>query len=712
MQLDDKDLFLRHQNTTHGGLPYFYYGLGLSLLSFFFASQGYGQTDQIDQTRKEITLSTESISETRIDLLNSLAEQLYNYDPDSTFFYASIALDLSEKLDYPNGKIDALRNLGGYYNRISNYDSALYFLDLGLEAVKELDYPRGRANLLSTKARTLEDKGYLTSSFEYYLRALKIKEENGLIKELPSTLNNLGLLAYRTNEYEKSLSYFLRARQIREELGLTQNIESLLTNIALVYKEQNRIDEALQLLQESKKAAEESDDTYLLSIVQHNLGLIAYGQGNYTESIELLESALKLDQSMDELYGVTKDLIALARSHLALSNSQIAYGYLQEALKLSVDTDARILHAEIHELISEIYEKRQEWALALTYHKKFKEIHDHIFNLDSASRRKDFEERYKLEREEAAYRQLLKDREQEKDQETAQILRNGIIVLLLIMSLALIISVRSVKIHRQARQQATKQKDELERLYLETTQQKEKIESIARNLEDVNRTKDRLFSIVSHDLRSPINSLNSLMQYTLDENLSQEEFTEISHKLKNEVEHVHFTLLNLLQWAKTQMRGITTDPTHISIEELVGETLDLYRPVAQSKEIKIHNTIDPSISCWADREQVNLIFRNLVNNALKFTHQGGEISLIAEKILPATWKFTVQDSGIGMDEHTVNKLFKADFNNKRYGTAGEKGTGLGLILVKDFVEKNGGELTVESELGVGSRFSFTLPETN
>ncbi|MCC5936321.1 MAG: tetratricopeptide repeat protein [Lunatimonas sp.] len=710
MLIDKLDQFFFHQEAKPSAALAVFCGLSIAFLTVFLPPFAYTQTETATQLRQQLKVLEKATSTEKADLLNRLSQELYNYYPDSTRHYAFAALSLSKSIGYQIGIIDAYRNLGGFYNRVSKYDSARFYLDMGLLVNKDVDYPKGQANLLSTKARTFEDLGYYSSSVEYYLRALRIKEENELTSELPSTLNNLGLLASVIGENERALAFFQRALQIREQLGQTENLESLLTNIALVYKGQKKYDEASKLLENLKEAAEKSNNNYLLSIVHHNLGQIAIAEEDFPASIEHFKVSLELDREMEDYEGISADLVGLARAHLGMSNTNQAFPYLQEALYIAESNDIRLRQGEIHELISQVYELRNEGMQALHHYKLFKEFYVSAFNSDSLRVRKDLEERYKLEREEADFMQQQRERELARNNETARVVRNGIIALLIMMTLALAVSVRSVKIHRKARLQVTKQKDELERLYQETTAQKEKIETIAKNLEEVNKTKDKLFSIVSHDLRSPINSLNSLMQYTLDENLSQDEFLQVSHKLKHEVEHVHFTLLNLLQWAKTQMKGITTEPSEIQINDLITDNLDLYRPIAQSKLIHIDNQIPPQTTCWADKDQINLVIRNLLNNALKFTHKGGKVTIIREEDAPNSWRFSVKDTGIGMDTDTLQKLFKPNFQNKRYGTAGEKGTGLGLILVKDFLEKNRGELSVESKLGVGSTFSFTLPK--
>ncbi|MFC4874908.1 sensor histidine kinase [Negadavirga shengliensis] len=301
---------------------------------------------------------------------------------------------------------------------------------------------------------------------------------------------------------------------------------------------------------------------------------------------------------------------------------------------------------------------------------------------------------------------------QQNQIENERIFRNWLIILFFITLTAFIISIRSISAQRKARMLVTFQKEELEKLNRELLKEQQKTRKMVEDLNEVNQTKDKLFSIVSHDLKSPINSLKGLLQYTVDENLSQEEFSLVSVRLRYEVEQVHFTLINLLHWAKSQMKGITTDPEEVPINELLDDTLSLYQSVADIKNIKIHNRLLPDTLCYADKEHCLVVLRNLINNALKFTYPNGNIYIYSKRTTAQTWEITIEDDGMGMDENTQKNLFKAHFEKHRYGTAGEKGTGLGLQLSRDFIEKNKGTIYVESALGKGSKFILTFPAAN
>lgn len=227
-------------------------------------------------------------------------------------------------------------------------------------------------------------------------------------------------------------------------------------------------------------------------------------------------------------------------------------------------------------------------------------------------------------------------------------------------------------------------------------------------LRKLNQTKDRLFAIIGHDLRSPINSLKGLMNLMWGHNISNEEFFKFSKSIKHGVEHVHFTLNNLLNWAKSQMEGMTTNPEHFKLFALVNENHLLLQETTRNKNIETIIDIANDIEVYADSDHVNLVIRNLLSNALKFTNSGGEVRLSAT-IKSSHCEIVVTDTGVGMSAQSIENLFNTQTSSSRAGTAGEKGTGLGLMLCKDFIEKNGGEIWAESKEGAGSTFYFTLP---
>jgi signal transduction histidine kinase len=257
-------------------------------------------------------------------------------------------------------------------------------------------------------------------------------------------------------------------------------------------------------------------------------------------------------------------------------------------------------------------------------------------------------------------------------------------------------------------QKVKERTSELEEKNEEIEQQNLILNQKSTELEKVNATKDKLFGIIGHDLRSPINSLKGLMDLLANQHISAEEFVMFSSKLKNGVEHAHFTLNNLLEWANSQMKGLVADPIMTNLAELGEENFNFLGQLASAKQIQLQNKIEPNLEAFVDPDQINLVFRNLISNAIKFTPENGLITL-QSKMDGDFCEIAIIDTGVGMSTENVAKLFNKASHYTTYGTGGEKGTGLGLLLCQEMIEKNGGTIWVESEEGKGTAFKFRLP---
>jgi signal transduction histidine kinase len=239
---------------------------------------------------------------------------------------------------------------------------------------------------------------------------------------------------------------------------------------------------------------------------------------------------------------------------------------------------------------------------------------------------------------------------------------------------------------------------------------KEKAEESEIQLKELNATKDKLFSIIAHDLRSPFNSIIGFLEL-LTENVNSFKASEREYLLNTINSSAKNTLIlldNLLNWAKSQTGQINFMPEKVVLSTIMYEIFELSGSNAKNKNIVLNYIPSEEIEVFADLNMIKTVLRNLISNAIKFTNSNGKINVHA--VLKDIYiEIAVSDNGVGLDEKSQNKLFNLETNKSSSGTENEKGTGLGLILCKEFVEKNGGKLWVESELGKGSNFKFTLP---
>jgi len=239
-----------------------------------------------------------------------------------------------------------------------------------------------------------------------------------------------------------------------------------------------------------------------------------------------------------------------------------------------------------------------------------------------------------------------------------------------------------------------------------------------KEIKTLNGMKDKLFSIIAHDLRNPFNTLLSYSRLLVRKVRKFDIDTIESHLLliNKSAEKAYALLEDLLLWARSQRGAIRFEPEETGLKFIVDETIELFSGSSRTKEIKVINQIDKNINLYADEIMLNTIVRNLLSNAIKFSEKGGEITFsTGKRILPKKPEYKefieiiITDTGKGIAKKDIGKLFRIDISFSTVGTAMEKGTGLGLILCKEFIEQHGGKINVSSELGVGSRFIFTLP---
>ena len=262
----------------------------------------------------------------------------------------------------------------------------------------------------------------------------------------------------------------------------------------------------------------------------------------------------------------------------------------------------------------------------------------------------------------------------------------------------------------ERQQQIEEQSEKLKRQTeeLETKTKQLTVKNV--ELDELIQMKDKFLSILAHDLKNPLNILmgfSNILKVKYDR-LTDEKKKYYINAMKNTSENTYNLLENLLQWTLSQSRKIEFKPEIIALDKLIDANVNLFSEACKNKQIMLNKSLHPYCSVYADVNMLNTVLRNLIMNAIKFTYPGGKVSVNCNKENGAV-NVAVSDDGIGMDQEKIGNLFRIDKTESNIGTAGESGTGLGLLLCKDFIEKNHGIIEVRSKLGKGSIFSFSLP---
>jgi two-component system, sensor histidine kinase and response regulator len=259
--------------------------------------------------------------------------------------------------------------------------------------------------------------------------------------------------------------------------------------------------------------------------------------------------------------------------------------------------------------------------------------------------------------------------------------------------------------------------DELQKQNAEIEDQKQQIgekavllEHQTKELAELNQVKNKMFSVIAHDLKTPMYALRNLFVNMQQQQMSAKEIKELVPGIINEMNFATSLMENLLVWARDQMKNASAKPEELDMAMMVTDVFKLLRLQAANKKIKLISKIESPAECYADREMVNLVLRNLLSNAIKFTPPDGYVTITAT-LSEHSIRVNVADTGIGISQENIRLLFNNEYFTTR-GTNDESGTGVGLSLCKDFLDKNSGEISVSSESGKGSVFSFTLPRYN
>lgn len=593
------------------------------------------------------------------DRLNAIAASLFLQNPDSAHSAAGTALVISEKLNYPLGKGQSCLNLGSIYWSQSYYPIALFYFKSALTYLPK-NKPLLRSDAYRALGRTYADlKNYKAASANldsalYFAGAAPVCKAE-VYSERAYIDNQLGHYDKAIDEVNQSLKLNTLAKARKHIAVLYGRLASICLNkkdyaSALVF---NGI--ALQKGQQTR-----------------NKRLIVY---TYLDYAVIYNELKRYD-----------DAVAFAKKTIALADS---IGVM--------DAETR----GFAELVK-TYELKHEYAKALAYQARYNDIRDSLGNIAKLKTITLVQNYYDLN----ARMNTVTVMEANDRLNQAKIKSQHAMIRALLFSLALVMVVLTATYYFYKQKKVLSSKLQLQHKAL--LDQKQLIEVQTANLQKVNDLKDKLFAVIGHDLRSPVANLSNIIEMFEDGYLTADEVHDLMKNINPVVKSVQLTLSNLVEWAGSQIKGINVNSSNVDVFLLGVEMEQTFLHALNSKELEFVNHAYPGRGAIADENHLKVILRNLISNAIKFTQNKGSITL-GTTIESNELIISVSDSGKGMSEEEVKKLFFINTHFSHSGTSGEKGTGIGLLLCKELVELNGGQLKVKSTLGKGSTFFFNLP---
>lgn len=615
-----------------------------------------------------------------------------------------------------------------------NFKEAQEYSDQAEVLANKNNWAWAKAIVYADKGTVADIKGDYTNSLEYTSKALQFALQNNDSTAICNSYLNVGNAYLQLGQYEESYFYTHKAYQLAVSIKDTLSSAITLHNLAVLYSNLGRLDLALAHFKKAIELSKSINDIEGAAYNDHETGrahlkfedqakALPYFQSalktskslglvnlipkiyksiaeakflakDYKASFTYYDSAIASFQTIEHQFGEAESNLGKGRVYLAQGNYSQAIQIAQSTLAKANILKAQLLQLECHQLLSDCAEKQGDFKNALIYNKRAQQTRDSLTNINVMSQVFENELEMRSQRKDEEIANLSKQKEQSASELKRQEFLRNIFAVVFALTIVLLYSV-----YRSGRR-----KVEMNDLLI---QHQAEIEKRTQELEELNKVKDKFFSIISHDLRSPINSLAGLLDLMEKEQIKAEELPSLTKEMRIQFNHTKNLINNLLDWTLLQMNKVSIKKEKIGLKSLVDGNIKLLSSMS-TKKTNFINDIDENITPFADQNMINLVFRNLLLNGIKFTENGGTIKVSAQTEGNSI-KVSVADNGVGIAPEIQKVLFDKTTGYSTRGTANEKGTGLGLILCKEFIERNGGKIWLESEVGKGSTFYITIP---
>ena len=647
----------------------------LLLITLFFSAAGFAAKQDSLQIQK---------------LLESAKDKLYT-EPAVAVQFSHEALEQARQFGYPFFEAKASLYLGILAHIQSEYPEGIIHLNHAYILADQFHYSTIKGSALLNLGNIYYGMQDALTALEYFYQAAAQFEENKEVQQLGSSYNNIALVLKATGENDKALNYFQKslvlARQTKNEIG----IENARGNIAGVYLENGNLDQALTILLEQNINYHRTENIYRLAQNRYNLARVYAKQDKWQTAIDTMQAAYKSYQSFKNIQGMLGSGLELGNWQLVRGNISAAVDWVQELERLSRAHEDSFLD-EVLLFHAAIEKKRHNYKAATAILEELMQLNDtnmtHRFQQMVKIRQANFE----VEKKQLLLEKQLQEQELQLEMADAQqtwlysvSALSSFLLICLIITVVAVVKMRSYSKHLRVKNKFIR--DQL------------------KQLEDLNQSKNRMFSIIAHDLKSPLASMQPALRLISEDEVEKEEKEFLLNSLLQVVEISDFNMENILHWAQHQMDAPETAVTTFSLNQTLEKILPMYRLLLQFKQVQLEADIENDLMIRADQDQISFVIRNLIHNAIKFTYPGGKIEVKAH-YTDGVVIFAVTDYGQGMSEKQVKELLQHKRLRSTAGTSLETGTGLGLRLTVEYISQNGAQYCIDSTAGEGTEFKI------
>ncbi|MEI7724181.1 MAG: tetratricopeptide repeat protein [Bacteroidota bacterium] len=704
----------------------------LLIISFIVVFTGYAQSkSHVPDSLARLLRSATREDSVKVKLLLAYSRCFLSAKPDTALVISRQAVEISQRINFSYGVIRGMNsmaicywyqnnprmaiptfhkalaiavkdqnadlesmvsgNLGIYYGVLGVSDSCMKYNLMALNAAKKLPDKTRYIKSVSDLGMVFYNKGSYVEAIEYIIESKNYYESNHLLYDLVISYVRLGLVYSSINDFEKSIGNYRKGLQVNDSVKDVKLEMTILQNIGLLYIEiRKNLDSAELYLNRALEMARENHSQETMLSAMANLGNIALDKKEYKEAISIFNDVLKLPQIPNQNKEHAAILVNLGKAYLGLGDIGRAKDYAEKGIKLAEAQKFVTFERTACKILGDIEARKKNYKEALGYYIRYASLQDTLGSAEVKHRIAEIVFQNTLNQKEKE--NLLLQKENDIKLQTIRYQRFFMFAAGGILLLGFILLVVIVRNNRR------------QRAMNEVLDQKNK------ELKELNLTRDKFFSIIAHDLKSPFNGLLGLLT-DLDENY--DDMDEVSKRriigsLKRSSHNTYNLLINLLDWSQSQSGQIKSVPQDTSLSDISKEVLVILSARAEAKHQNLINVIDTESRVYSDPHIIQAMLLNLVNNAIKFTPANGTITLRSISV-NGFLQIEVSDTGIGIPPSQVQNLFRIDAQFKRRGTENEPGTGLGLIMCNEFASLLGGEIGLKTGQDSGTTFYFTIP---
>lgn len=663
----------------------------ISMLSSNIAGAQTIRKDSLTQQIK-ILKSTSNFEKNKdyIDLLYELGREIRFYNLDSLLLISNKTISLSKAINYPHGEIKGLINQGSYYLETGKQDQALEsFLNAHEKAlqIEDLELILIAKNLLAMEYEYKQD---YAKALNENLKGIELAKTNKEYNWLSTFYVNTSNLYKIQQEYKPAILYLTKAKELSKKGVDDRTTAVTLAYLTSTYIETGDLKNASINIEQCISILENLDLPEWKKFSYELKGSIYLKEEQYTKALSWFLKSKRIHDEIEQTRYKIPLYTGISKAYMGLKNNVLAEKYGLKSLELGKDLNILDGQEENLKLLYTLKKITNNPIEALTYLEAFKNVSDSIYKNKNELELRILKSNLEFDQEKELY--LI---ENDKKITQQKYYFYGALLIILAFLVIIFILKRNSKIQEELYQKLT----------IKTTELKKK----EKHLINSDNTKSKLFSIIAHDLKGPINSFKSLFNLVNSGEISTKDFMNFTPEMGEDIDSISFTLNNLLSWGQTQMEGMVTKLEVTNIHSLVNENIALLSKTGTQKSILIVSEVDNNIKTWSDKNQISIVIRNLISNALKFTPENGSITIGASE-KEKFWEIWVKDTGIGLSKDAREKIFSKNETFTTYGTNNEKGTGLGLVLCKEMVENNDGAIWCDSTLNEGTCFYFSAPK--